>query len=203
MTARFARTMALCIAAAGVLTASSGCASGPDAKATAGSMQSFGVETAKVKDSIDGALATLEGLVGAQPTEIKGSFDAYSKSVRALDKQASVVRERAQAMKEMGNQFFEEWEESASVRPERRAELTESYAKIKENMAMAKEEFSPFLKSLKDIESYLKLDLSLQGLQSTASLVDKAKDDGARVKSRIDAVLLQLNSVGGMLSTKS
>ena len=86
--------------------------------------------------------------------------------------------------------------------PERRAELTAAYAKIKEDMAPAKEEFTPFLASLKDIESYLKVDPSMKGINSMADLVKKAKDNGAQVKSRIDAVLVQVNSVRGMLSTK-
>jgi hypothetical protein len=202
MTLHFFRSMALWIVAAGAFAVSTGCASSPDAKSTVVSMSTFGVETAKVKDSIDGSVKSLEVVVGSQPGDIKVNFDAYAKSVKALDRQAKVVRERANEMKVMGDEFFKEWEAPASVSPERRAELTASYAKIKEDMTLAKEEFTPFLASLKDIESYLRLDLSLKGIHSTAELVKKAKDDGARVKSRIDAVLTQLNSVRGMLSTK-
>jgi hypothetical protein len=202
MTLHFFRCMALCVAAAGALAFSPGCASSPDAEATVGSMSTFGVEVAKVKDSIDGTLKALEVVVGTQPSDIKANFDAYSNSVKALDKQANVVRQRAIEMKAMGDEFFKEWEAPATVTPERRAALTTSYGKIKEDMALAKEEFTPFLNSLKDIESYLRLDLSLKGIQATGDLEKKAKDDGARVKSRIDAVLVQLNSVRGMLSTK-
>jgi Protein of unknown function (DUF2959) len=202
MTLHFFRSMALWIVAAGVFALPTGCASSPDAKSTVGSMSTFGVETAKVKDSIDGSVKSLEVVVGSQPGDIKSNFDAYAKSVKALDRQAKVVRERANEMKVMGDEFFKGWEPPASVSPERRAELTASYAKIKEDMTLAKEDFAPFLNSLKDIESYLRLDLSLKGIHSTADLVKKAKDDGARVKSRIDAVLSQLNSVRGMLSTK-
>jgi hypothetical protein len=69
-------------------------------------------------------------------------------------------------------------------------------------MTSAKEQFTPFLNSLKDIESYLKLDLSPTGISSMGELAKKAKDNGAQVKSSIDGVLTQLNSVRGMLSTK-
>jgi hypothetical protein len=87
------------------------------------------------------------------------------------------------------------------VSAERRAELAASYAKIKADMALAKEQFAPFLASLKDIEGYLSLDPSLKGVQAMATFVAKAKDNGAQVKSHIDAVLAQVNSVRGMLDT--
>jgi hypothetical protein len=197
------RSIAICIAAAGVLAYSPGCKSSPDAKATVGSMSAFGVEVAKIKDSIDGTLAALEGVAATKPADIQANYETYSKSVQALDKQAAVVRRRADEMKAMGNDFFKDWETPDSMSSERRAQLTAAYGRIQENMLVARDDFKPFLASLKDIEGYLKLDRSLQGVQSTAELVKKAKDDGARTKSHIDAVLTQLNSVRGMLSTKS
>ncbi len=203
MTVRFFHSMAACIVVAGAFAVSPGCASNADARATVDNMGTFGVDIAKVKTSIDGTVKALEAVVATQPSDIKANFDAYASSVKALDKQANVVRKRADEMKATGDEFFKEWEAPASVSPERRADLTASYAKIKEDMAQAKEEFTPLLKSMKDIESYLKLDLSLKGVNSMADLVTKAKANSAQVKSRIDAVLLQLNSVRGMLSTKA
>jgi hypothetical protein len=55
---------------------------------------------------------------------------------------------------------------------------------------------------LKDIQSYLKVDPSTKGINSMGELVKKAKDHGAQVNASIDAVLTQVNSVRGMLSTK-
>jgi len=64
------------------------------------------------------------------------------------------------------------------------------------------EQFTPFLKSLKDIESYLALDLSPTGIKAMGDLAKQARDNGDKVKSSIDAVLVQVNSVRGMLSTR-
>jgi len=202
MNLSFVRSLAIWIAAAGAFTVSSGCESSPDAKETVDSMNTFGVQVAKVKDSIDHTLKALEDVVGTEPSDIRTNFDAYQKSVAALDKQANVVRKRAEEMKALGDEFFKEWETPESMTPERRSQLNASYAKIKSDMTMAKEQFTPFQKSLKDIESYLKLDLSPTGINSMGELVKKAKHDGGQVKSHIDAVLVQLNSVRGMISTK-
>jgi hypothetical protein len=202
MSLHFFQSIAICVVATGVFAVDSGCASSPDAGATVTSMDTFGIEVAKVKDSIDGAIKSLEAVVTTEPSDIRANFDAYTKSVAALDKQAGVVRKRAEDMRTMGDEFFKEWEPPKNVTPERRAELTASYAKIKQDMTLAKEQFTPFLKSLKDIQSYLELDLSLTGINSTVDLAKSARDNGATVKSSIDAVLVQVNSVRGMLSTK-
>ena len=60
----------------------------------------------------------------------------------------------------------------------------------------------PFLASLKDVQSYLSLDLSRKGLDSVKDLAKKARANGDVVKSRIDAVVQQTNAVRGMLATK-
>jgi hypothetical protein len=191
----------MCVVVAGTFAVAPGCASNPDAKSAVASMGNFGLDVAKVKDSIDNALKALETVVASQPSEINANVGAYSKAVDALEGQAKVVRRRAEEMRSKGDAFFKDWEPE-NVSPERHQQLTASYAKIKANMAAAKEQFTPFLASLKDIESYLKVDPSTKGINSMADLVKKAKDNGAQVKSSIDTVLNQLNSVQGMLSTK-
>lgn len=199
---RFPQFIATCVVVAGAFALSPGCASSADAKSTVSSMGSFGLEVAKVKDSIDGSLKALETVVASQPADINANVDAYSKAVNGLGAQAQVVKNRAEEMKSKGDEFFKEWEPPKSVSKERRAEFTSAFARIKTDMTAAKDEFVPFLASLKDIQGYLKLDPSMKGISSMSELVKKAKDTGDQVKSRIDAVLTQTNSVRGMLSTK-
>jgi hypothetical protein len=199
---RLPGVLAVCVVVAGSLAVATSCATNADAKSTVSSMSSFGLEVAKVKDSIDGALKGLETVVGSQPADVRANIDAYSKSVDALDGQAKVVKRRADEMKSMGDEFFKEWEPPKSVSKERRAELTSSFAKIKADMGSAKDAFAPFLAALKDVQGYLKVDPSTKAAESISGLIQKAKDAGAQVKSHIDAVLNQVNSVRGMLPTK-
>jgi len=193
--------MAACAVFAAASTFAAGCASSPDAKGTVDSMGSFGLEVAKVKDSIDSTVKALESVVQSQPAEINTRVDAFSKAVFALNGQAEVVRSHAQEMRTKGDEFFKEWEEPEDMSPERRAELTAAYGTIKTDMTAAKDAFTPFLASLKDIESYLKVDPSMKGIQSMSDLVKKAKGNGVQVKTLIDQVLVQVNSVRGMLTT--
>jgi hypothetical protein len=199
---RIARLMVTCAVVAGAFAPSPGCSSTPEAHEAVQSMGAFNLEIAKVKDSIDSAVKSLETVVASQPSEIGANLEAFSKSRGALEQQAKVVRGRAEDMKSTGDAFFKGWEPPKGTSPERRAQLTSSYAKIKEEMARAKDGFTPFLNSLKDIENYLKLDPTTTGINSMAEQVKKAKENGAHVKSSIDAVLNQVNSVQGVISTK-
>lgn len=201
MTLRLPRSAAASVVLAAAAAFAAGCSSGPDAKGTVDSMGAFGLEVAKVKDSIDSTVRALESVVGSKPADINANLEAYSKAVAALGGQAEVVRGRAEEMRTKGDEFFEEWEDPEDVTPERRAELTAAYAKIKTDMTAAKDAFIPFLASLRDVESYLKVDPSTKGLQSMSALVKTAKDNGTKVKSLIDQVLVQVNSVRGMLTT--
>ena len=199
---RLSGVLVLCVLVLATSSWTAGCASSADAKSTVGSMGSFGTEVAKVKDAIDNALKGLEAVAGSQAGDVRANIDAYSKAVTALDGQANVVKKRAEEMRAKGDEFFKEWEPPKSVSKERRAEFTAAYAKIKADMTAAKDEFVPFLKSLKDVQGYLKVDPSTKAVASISELVQKAKDSGARVKASIDAVLNQVNSVRGMLPTK-
>src|SRR5262245_10131963 len=114
------RSLLICAVAMGAFAVSPGCKSSPEAGDTVASMDSFGVQVAAVKDSIDSALKALGTVVGSQASDFRANFDAYSKSVAALDKQANVVRDRAKEMRSMGDAFFKEWEPPANVTPERR-----------------------------------------------------------------------------------
>jgi hypothetical protein len=195
------RLAATCVVLAGAYAVSPGCSSGPDTKSTVDSMNTFALEVAKAKDTIDSTVTALGTVVASQPDAIKANADAYAKAVAALDEQAKVVRGRSDEMKAKGDEFFKDWEAPATVTPERRAELTACYGKIKTDMAAAREEFAPFLAALKDVDSYLKVDPSPKGINAMTGLVTRAKDTGTSVKARIDAVLLQLNSISGMLNT--
>lgn len=197
-------SLAFRAAAVAALALSYGCASsGPNAKDTVDSMSAFGNETAKAKDAITKTVASLETLTSSQAADIRVNFDAYSKSVTALDEQDKLVKDNADKMQANGDLFFKDWEGSETVTPERRAELSASYAKIKTDMGAARESFVPFMASLKDIESYMNLDQTVKGINSMGGLVQKAKDNSVTVNSQLDAVLKDLNSVRGMLSTKS
>lgn len=197
----WSNTVAMRILVVAALAASYGCASHPTAKDTVDSMSAFGSETAKAKDSVDNAVIALERLTASDAADIKSNLAAYGKAVDALEGQAKVVKANADKMKSTGDDFFKEWKGTEKVSPERQAQLTASYGKIKTDMVAARDAFTPFLASLKDVQGYLTMDPSVKGINAMGDLSKKARDNSVEVKSRLDAVLNQVNSVRGMLST--
>ena len=185
-------------------TLAGGCSSGPDAAATAKSMDRFNLETAKANDAIDQSVSTLKTLVQSPGDNLKSSYETFGKSLTALEEQAEVVRARAQEMKVRGEEFFKEWHEGSGtgLSADTQGKLNISYAKIKEQMMGAKDAFTPFLAELKDVHTLLGLDLTEKGLQTAAPLVAKAQARAGDVKSRLTAVMDEVNAVRGLLAQK-
>ena len=195
------------------LALASGCAStAPEraAKATE-SIDALIAEMGKVKGGVDQSLNALDALVSKPSDNLKGQFDAYAQSVAALDQHAKAVADRAEAMKARGQEYFKGWEESTATlsseemraySEQRRAKLSAAYTDIQEKTGKAKEEFGPFITSLKDIQSYLSLDLTANGLQSVGNLATKGRASGAKVKENIDAVVKDCETVRNVLSQK-
>lgn len=181
-----------------------GCSSGPDATETIDSLGKFGQETARISDSIESALASLETLVGTQGEDLKTPYQAYAKSVDVLEGQAKVVKAHAADLQAKGNEFFKAWEADSAetVTSERRATLAEAYSKIKRESIKARDDFEPFLAALKDIKGYLALDLTRKGVESMKELTGKARSAGTGVRTSIAAVVQQTNAVRGMLPAK-
>jgi hypothetical protein len=69
-------------------------------------------------------------------------------------------------------------------------------------MMAAKDGFTPFLASLKDVQALLGLDLTAKGLENAAPLAAKAEVNAAGVKARITGVMEDINAVSGLLSKK-
>jgi hypothetical protein len=203
MKATFSVRFSVLVASIAALAASSGCSSGPDAVATASSMDRLTLEAAKVSDAIDQAVGALKALVGSGDN-LKGSYDAFAQSVTTVEGQAGVVRERADELKARGAEYFKDWQEDSGtgLSQEKQAELNIGYARIQERMMAAKDAFTPFLASLKDIQTLLSLDLTAKGLQSVAPLVAKAQTNATEVKSRIQGAMDQINAVRGVLPAK-
>ena len=180
------------------------CSSTPEsdgAAAATESMEAFNLSTVKVRDGIDQTIASLNTLVGSSGEEVKASFAAFKKNLADLEKNAEVVREEAAEMKSRGDAYFKDWEAGSSgMSTERHDELAKAYLTIKQDMTKAKDQFQPFLASLKDVQGYLGLDLTAQGLQGAAPLAKTATTQGGELKGSIEAVLQQVNSVRGMIS---
>lgn len=201
---RSAPIPALALLAFGTLLGSSACSStsgSERATEASKSMEAFNVSTIEVRDEITETIGSLNALIASSGDEVKPSFAAFQKNVSHLTKKAEVVRTEAAAMREHGEDYFEGWEAgSSSMSEERHAQLSMAYAKIQQDMTRAKTEFEPFLASLRDVESYLSLDLTAEGLDGVEPLAQTATAKGEEVKGQIDAVLLQVNSVRGMIS---
>jgi hypothetical protein len=168
-------------------------------------------EAEKARTQTDQTLVKLDALVATTAGDLAPPYKAYTEAVAKLDADLRAVFGRLDDMKAKGTAYFEAWEkqiagvttpEVRELADKRKADLVAKYATLQDAMTKAKDEFGPFITSLKDIQTYLGLDLTANGLQGVGPLVTKAKDAGAKVKENIDTVVKDCETVRDLLSQK-
>ena len=198
--------------------AATGCASKENTGRTAEnqkavvSLKDTRSELAKGKAEVNDATAALDKLA-AGGGSLEQSFKQYSAAVKDVEKAGARARTRAQEMRNNGRLYVQNWEKETEqiASPElkagatvRREKIRDNYQKIEAASSGVRDAYQPFLRDLKDIERALASDLTPAGVEAAKGAIDKTKAEGTELNARIDALLAELDSVsGGMSSTAS
>jgi predicted nucleic acid-binding Zn-ribbon protein len=143
--------------------------------------------------------------------DLRKKYEMFSGELRDIRALADDVRKNATNMWAHGDSYFAAWDteiqklESETVRQisqERKNEVTQKYEEIRTTMKDAKSVFAPFTENLRDIDTYLATDLTTKGVEAMASLVKQANDDAKVVKEKINAVIIAIDKVSPMISSK-
>jgi hypothetical protein len=201
----------LCVMAVLLAVFVAGCSTtGPQrAERASSSLEGMRAEIQKTADLLDGSVATLNDMVDNPKPDLKPQYEAYTKSITALDAQLALVRGRADEVKARGLDYFDTWKKQSEdiSNPElkqhaqdREAKLRERFEVIRTELTKLGESSKPLLTSLRDVQTLLSLDLTPQGVQSVAEPAKKAKENLATVKEEAAKVREQVNEVAKILS---
>jgi hypothetical protein len=112
------------------------------------------------------------------------------------------MRARAQAIQNRGDAYFQNWHENMrqvqdpkvrALAEKNRAELEESFGRIKVDSQRTRTAFNPFLAGLRRLRSSLENDPANVGSQSTKELIRSLEENGLSVKDGLAAVGTELN----------
>jgi hypothetical protein len=202
-------SLAVAMLAAAVLVNGCKAANYKQADKTGKGIANFQAEILNGKKAVDSTLKALDQVAQSANTDPRKPYEQYVKEVKNLDSVAEKARKRGQDMKEQGQAYFTKWQqELAQVKDpdvrklaeERKAKLQESFDKIREYTEPLKQQFEPWMSSLKDLQSYLANDLTAQGVAAAKKLFDKAKSDGVKVQKSMDALVEELKSLSATLT---
>ncbi len=146
------------------------------------------------------ALEELKG-VAAKNGELATPYKNFSEALDALQGQATLLRERGTAAKARAQEHWTAWQaelvsmQNPALREKaqaRYAAAVKEFQKIVERVDVAKETFAPLMADLKDIDTYLKTDLSKDAVSSLSGTIWKMANAAKKTDSRLADVNEQI-----------
>jgi predicted nucleic acid-binding Zn-ribbon protein len=203
--------MTLLVLAAGTSLFLAGCKSAgyQQADKTGEGIASFRDEVLNGKKAIDQTMVSLNGIATSASTDPRKAFETYTKSVANLESTANKVRKRGQDMQEKGKAYFAQWEQQLAqvknpeiqqLATQRKAKLNEAFDKIKEVSEPLKAKFDPWMSDLKDLQTYLSNDLTVNGIDAAKELFAKTRAGGMEIQKSMDALVAELNTISATIT---
>ncbi len=138
--------------------------------------------------------SSLDELMRPGQTDVKQTFESYSKNVEKMAAMEKEFAKHAEEMKTKGINYFEEWKKEGTeyenpriqqLSDQRRAELGEIYDKIAENSIGVDKAFKAYVSDINEIQTYLSNDLTTKGIAAIAPTSEKVVRDGKSLKYAI------------------
>jgi hypothetical protein len=179
------------------------------AEKTGASIAEFRDEIVNIKREVDVTLAALDKVVTTAATDPRKAFQEFDKAVPRIDDAAKKAKKRADDMKARGQAYFKDWEkelaalnnpEIRKLAEERKAKLQATFGSIKTFMEPARDQFNPWLADLKDLQTYLRNDLTIGGIDAAKELISKTKSKGQAVQLTMDKAIAELNTIVATLT---
>ena len=204
------------IAVAGAATLFTGCSSlggsssgYKQADKTGASIAEFRTEIINGKQAIDATMKSLGDIATSAETDPRKAFEQFSKDVANLESTAAKIRKRSQSMQERGQAYFAQWQtelglvsnpEIRKLAEERKAKLQETFDSIKKTTEPLKEQFDPWMANLKDLQTYLRNDLTVAGVDAAKKTFKQAHSEGADIQKAMNDLVAELNTIGATLT---
>jgi hypothetical protein len=181
------------------------------AERTGKGIAEFRDEILNIKKEADATMVALDKIMATAASDPRKAFKEYDSAVPRLEGAAEKARKRSEDMKARGQAYFKEWEKQLAelknedvrkLADERKAKLQTTFGEIRTTMEPVKEQFNAWLVDLKDLRSYLTMNLNLEGIDAAKDLMAKAKTEGQDVQKTLDKVIAELNTIVATLTPK-
>jgi chromosome segregation ATPase len=153
-----------------------------------------------LRENLNRTMGSLEQLKGAASNngDLTKPYQAFNSAYEELEKQLASAREHGTAARARAKEHYEAWQkeltemQNPALREKAQKRFTSAsgeFQKIIDRVANAKESFAPLAADLKDINTYLKTDLSTDAVSSLSNTIWKM---GHKAKS-VDGKLADVN----------
>ena len=162
------------------------------------------------KDEFRSALEQFESVLGVPDSNLKSAYNKLSGSFEDAQSQASEVRDRIEAVEDVSEDLFEEWESelddisNSDLRSKSRAQLRSSktkYASLIGAMKRAESRMEPVLTTFQDHVLFLKHNLNAQAIASLKSELGAIETNVGRLIEEMERSIAEAQSFIKDMST--
>jgi hypothetical protein len=155
------------------------------------------------KEEFRSAFEQFESVVGVADTDLKAAYRKLSGAFEDAESKADAVRGRIDAVEDVSEDLFEEWEEeieqisNADLRGKSKAQLRTSrskYSSLIRAMKQAESRMEPVLTSFRDHVLFLKHNLNAQAIASLKSELGSIESDVGRLIAEMETSIAQAQS---------
>jgi hypothetical protein len=162
------------------------------------SMQTVQNDIKQALLQVDLTNASLEELIRPGQPDVKKALDTYSANVTKMENKGQLLVKHTDEMSAKRLEYFSEWEkqgdkytnpEIRELSEQRRADLSEIFAKIPAASVGVKGALRTYLSDIKEIQKFLSNDLTSKGIESITPTAQKSIQDGANLKDAVVPVV--------------
>jgi len=157
-------------------------------------------------------MRTLDGLTKGTDTDLVTGYKMFTQQLSKLRSVAKRAGQRAIATEQASANYLNNWAETIDTiqNPEirkqsiaRRKQAIADHREVAKSMKAASTAYQPLIADLEDIKTYLKEDLTANGLKAIRSTVDKANRDAKILNQKLSAALSEIGRVSENLSAQA
>jgi len=155
---------------------------------------------------LDKTMASLNDLVNNPGApDLRTKYSKFSSDVDNLGTTATKIKDRVDTMQKNGAEYMARWdqdiaqiknEDIAKRSADRKKEVTQDLADLKDKYAEASDAFKPVMADLRDVQSYLGTDLTPAGTAAVKDTANKAIKNSADLKQKVNELVAKFQELG-------
>lgn len=205
------KTFPVSITSVLILFIISGCATTNPSRSqeTISSVEAVEEQLNQIREQLNQTQQSLDSVTNADESNIEDAYNSYSDDVEALEEMKSELNNRAEAMREISDEYLTQWqndarsynnEELRSASERRRNDLRRTLDRVMENSGEVNRMLEEFISDTKEIESYLANDLTVNGVNAVAESqqnVERTEDEVTNAISRMQNSVTEIKQEMG------
>ena len=174
-------------------------------------MKTVDDDVRQAMQQVDATNASLEALIRPGNSNPRKALDKYSDEVSRMEDRGKRLVKHTDEMIARRSEYFTEWEKQGNTytNPEirglseqRRADLSEIYARIPAASIGIKGSIATYLSDIKEIRTFLSNDLTPKGIESITPAAEKSMKDGENLKEAAKPMVAAIDDARAEMAQK-